>query len=81
MKENNILDASFITYISHAFCTQDNTQKPQKCSQHSNYAMGWTVLSLNTSRETYFSLLQNNETGSGAHPTSYSMDTWVIARG
>jgi len=48
------MQRSFITYISHTFCTQDNTQKPQECSHHSNYAMGWTVWSLNTGRGNIF---------------------------
>jgi len=33
------MQRSFITYISHTFCAQDNIWKPQECSQYSNYAM------------------------------------------
>lgn len=42
--------------------------------------MGWTMRVQIPAEATYFSLLQNVSTGSGAHPTSYPIGTVVISR-
>jgi hypothetical protein len=43
--------------------------------------MGWTIQGLNASRGKRFSLLQNLQTGSGAHPTCDSEGTRVLSLG
>jgi hypothetical protein len=41
----------------------------------------WTVWGLNPARGMDFSVLQNVQTSSGAHPASYSMGIRVLSHG
>jgi len=49
----------------------------QDCIVSSDYAMGWTTKKAQKGWHT--SLLQNVQTGSGAHPASYSVGTTVLS--
>jgi len=76
MKENNILEAKHIPFVfkitprSHR--SVDSIAPMLRVGQYGV----WISVG-----ETYFSPLQNNETGSGTQPTSYSMGTCVLAQG
>jgi hypothetical protein len=48
---------------------------------HAHLKKDWMVRGLNRGKGKHFSLLLDIKTGSGTHPTSYSIGTWVISRG
>jgi hypothetical protein len=52
------------------------TSEPGQLSQYSNYAKGWITGDWTAGRFNSFSLLKNDQTCSGAHSASYSMDIW-----
>ena len=51
-------------------------------SWYGNYAMDWMVWGSNSGRgKRLFTHLDSVQTGSGAHPASYSVRTWVLSGG